>query len=255
MALFRQGEQGEVEGDADAAKAFKSGVDEQIAALKAEADALTGKDNKKARTEKSKQASDLSKTKEYIDAELILKGKPPKNGNFVKAGSAPAPAPAKAAEPAKAEEPAAAKAEPAKTDEKKASKKVESAGISKAERDELEKLKTQIVDLKKQLKDEGMSGGQMNKDERVVKMVTRMNELKEKESPGSTAKGGDKKDDKKAGKKMSKEAEAEIADLTKELEEYSAKLKAEYGYTKKDMMADPDYAEMQAKLNKLTGKK
>merc|ERR1712151_358634 len=80
----------------------------------------------------------------------------------------------------------------------KPKKTAESAGISKAERDELEKLKNDIIARKKELKDQGMSGGQMNKDEQIVAWVSRMNELKEKECPGSTAAG--KKDDKEKKK-------------------------------------------------------
>merc|ERR1712013_89844 len=88
--------------------------------------------------------------------------------------------------------------------DKKAPKKMESCGISKAERDELEKLKAQIIDRKKELKDGGMSGGQINKDEQVVGWVTRMNELKEKECPGSTT--AKKEDDRsKKGKKLDSE--------------------------------------------------
>eukprot|EP00913_Durusdinium_trenchii_P010966 g10292.t1 len=41
------------------------------------------------------------------------------------------------------------------------------------------------------LQEQGMSGGQQNKDEEVVKMVARMNELKEKQDPGSTKKEKD----------------------------------------------------------------
>merc|ERR1712048_1489462 len=69
-------------------------------------------------------------------------------------------------------------------------KKVESAGLSKAERDELEQLKKDIIERKAALKAEGMSGGQCNKDEKVVTMVARMQELKIKEDP--TAADGDK---------------------------------------------------------------
>merc|ERR1712217_78525 len=105
---------------------------------------------------------------------------------------------------------------------KKPAKKVESAGISKAERDELEKLKTQIIEKKKELKEQGMTGGQINKEEQIVAWVTRMNELKEKECPGATTA---KKDDEK----------------DKELEEYELKLKTEFKYSKKDIAADPDY--------------
>merc|ERR1712039_72862 len=88
----------------------------------------------------------------------------------------------------------------AKKDEKKESKKkTESAGISPAERDELEKLKNDIIARKTELKAQGMSGGQQNKDETIVGWVTRMNELKEKAEPGSTSKDA-KKDDKKKSK-------------------------------------------------------
>merc|ERR1719231_1542201 len=55
-----------------------------MAALEAEAAALTGKDNKKARQEKSKAASALKTTPEYIDACKVIKGMQPKNGHFAK---------------------------------------------------------------------------------------------------------------------------------------------------------------------------
>merc|ERR1712183_1125497 len=87
-----------------------------------------------------------------------------------------------------------------KADKKEKTAKTESAGISPAERNELEKLKTDIVARKKELKEQGMSGGQINKDGQVAQMVARMNELKEKECPGSTdAKKSEKKDEKKGG--------------------------------------------------------
>merc|ERR1712187_230197 len=118
---------------------------------------------------------------------------------------------------------AAAEPEAVPDDKKTADKKekpkkaMEAAGISKAERDELEKIKNDIITLKKELKDQGMSGGQMNKDERVVAMVTRMNELKEKESPGSTTAKKDEGKEKK-GNKLSAETEAELARLNDEIE-------------------------------------
>ena len=65
-------------------------------------------------------------------------------------------------------------------DSKKEPKK-ESAGLSPAEMKELEDLKQAIVERKSILKEQGMSGGQQNKDEEVVKLVARMNELKEKQ--------------------------------------------------------------------------
>merc|ERR1712139_258953 len=129
-------------------------------------------------------------------------------------------------------------------------KKQESAGISKAERDELEKLKNDIIARKKELKETGMSGGQINKDEQVVGWVARMNELKEKENPGCLAAA---KEDKKEGKKkkLSAEQEAEKKDLEASIEEYRNKLKNEFGYTNKDIKADPDLNDMLAKLNSM----
>merc|ERR1712066_508059 len=136
---------------------------------------------------------------------------------------------------------------------KDSKKKVESAGISPAERQELEKLKTDIIAKKASLKETGMSGGQINKDPDIVSMVARMNELKEKESPGSTTAG---KDEKKASgggkKKLSAEAEAELATLEKDIEEYRLKLAGpEFGYSKKEIQANPDMMEMTAKLKAL----
>merc|ERR1712139_398482 len=94
---------------------------------------------------------------------------------------------------------------PAEDDKKKAEKKEkpkkqESAGLSKAERDELEKLKTDLIARKKELKDSGMSGAQCNKDEQVVTWVARMQGLKIKEDPSLADEKKGKKDDKKKKK-------------------------------------------------------
>jgi len=242
-------EEVQVEGDLPAATAYKADIDAKYAQLEAEAAALTGKDNKKARTEKSKEATALKRTDEYIDAERVVKGLAPKHGHFVKAGQM---APAKMEQAAKvapvaAEEPAKAAA---KDDKKKdAKKKVESAGISPAERQELEKLKTDIIARKGSLKESGMSGGQINKDPEIVAWVARMNELKEKECPGSTTAGKDKDAKKDAPKKkLGSEKVKEMEALEKEVEEYRQKLKSEFGYSNKDIAADPDMVDMQAKL-------
>merc|ERR1719408_1214929 len=206
----------------------------KAAALEAEAAALTGKDNAKARKEKSKQASEIKKTDKYLDALLVLKGKPPKHGNFGKIEKAAAAAPAE---------------EDKKKDDKKEKPKKaqEGAGISKAERDELEKLKNDIIARKKELKETGMSGGQIDKDAEIVAWVARMNELKEKENPGCLTAA---KDEKKGGKKKVLSAEQEQAkkDLENQIEEYRNKLKNEFGYTNKDIKADPDLNEMLKKL-------
>merc|ERR1712079_469784 len=192
MGKLFEPESGPLEVDKAAAEKFKADVDAQIAALDTEIAALTGKENKKERTAKSKEASDLKVGKQYIDACKVVKGLEPKNGFFVIAGQAK-PAPKEAP---KKTEPEPAPAAEAKTDKKAKAKKEESAGISPAERSELEQLKKDIIERKAQLKAEGMSGGQQNKDAQVVQWVARMNELKEKECPGST-----QKDDKKEGKK------------------------------------------------------
>jgi len=50
--------------------------------MESEAAALTGKINKKARTEKLKQILAIEKSPEYIDACLVVSGQPSKFGNF-----------------------------------------------------------------------------------------------------------------------------------------------------------------------------
>merc|ERR1712107_36762 len=135
-----------------------------------------------------------------------------------------------------------------KADKKKPAKAMESAGISKAERDELEKLKTDIIARKKELKEQGMSGGQMNKDEQVVAWVTRMNELKEKECPGSSTAG--KKDDKEKGKEKVNKSAEKMA-LEAKIEEYRQQLITEFKYSPKEIKADPDMADMVKALSKM----
>merc|ERR1719382_148456 len=149
LKLFKAEEA--VQTDAAGAEKFKAEIDEQIAALEAEAAALTGKDNKKERSAKSKQASDLKLTPKYIDAVKVIKGSEPKNGFFVLASEKPTEAPKEAA---KVEHPDAKK-EPKKDEKKESKKKVESAGISPAERNELEQLKNDIIARKaEQLKND-----------------------------------------------------------------------------------------------------
>jgi len=102
LALFAKDDGGAVEVDKEAAQKYKDETDAKIVALDAEAAALTGKDNKKARTEKSKEASSLKTTPEYIDATRILKDQEPKNGHFCKRNAAAEAAAAAAAAPAAA---------------------------------------------------------------------------------------------------------------------------------------------------------
>jgi len=249
LALFAQDSVEAIEVDKDAAQAFKDETDAKVKALEDEAAALTGKDNKKARTEKSKEASALSKTPEYIDATRILKDQEPKNGHFCKAKAAP-----KAAAKAEAAPEEAAAADEKKSGKDKPKKAGQAAGISPAERKELDSLKDDIIKKKKELKEGGMSGGQINKDESIVGMVARMNELKEKENPGCLdAAKSEKKDSGKKGKKMSKEQEEEVSNLEKEIEEYKMKLAGpEFKYSKKEIAADPDMQDMTARLKAIT---
>jgi len=246
MKLFDP-ESGPVECDKAAAEKYKEEIDAQIAALDAHIATLTGKENKKERTAKSKEASDLKVGKQYIDACKVVKGLEPKNGFFVIAGQAK-PAPKEAP---KKTEPEPAPAAEAKTDKKAKAKKEESAGISPAERSELEQLKKDIIERKAQLKAEGMSGGQQNKDAQVVQWVARMNELKEKECPGSTQKEDKKESKKKSSAPLSSEEQRELDTLRGEVETYKHRLKTEFGYSNKDIKADQDLQDMEKRLAEL----
>merc|ERR1719330_1461529 len=84
MALFAKDAADEIEVDMGAAQTFKSDIDSQINVLNEMIKTLSGKDNAKVRKEKSKEASDLSKTDQYIDAVRVIKGQEPKHGHFVK---------------------------------------------------------------------------------------------------------------------------------------------------------------------------
>merc|ERR1712113_185173 len=196
---------------------------------------LTGKDNKKERTAVSKEISAMKADPKYVDACKIAKDLPPPNGNF-----AVTKAPAKASGAVKEEVKEEKKDDKKKDDKPK--KKTESAGISPDERKELDKLKTDIVARKAELKAAGKSGGECNKDEQVVAWVARMQELKIKEDP--TAADGDKKKD-----KVNQSAE-ELA-LQAKIEEYRLQLINEFQYSAKDIKADPDMVDLQKQLAKM----
>merc|ERR1719359_1716263 len=94
-----------------------------------------------------------------------------------------------------------------------------------------------------------MSGAQCNKDSQVVEWVARMQELKIKEDPSLADAGKDKGKDKKKKKgALSSEEQVQFEKLKGELEIYREKLVKEFGYTKKDIAADPDFKEMEAKV-------
>ncbi|CAK0846333.1 unnamed protein product [Prorocentrum cordatum] len=240
MALFK--EKAEVQVDKPAAEAFKASHEALLAEMQKVIDSLTGKDNKKERTAKSKEMSELKVDKQYIDACKIAKGLEPVSGFFsvLTAGpEEPASKPLAAEVPAEKLDPDAKKAA-------RPARKGESAGLSQAEKRELDQIKSDIVSRKAQLKEEGMSGGQQNKDAQIVAWVARLNELKEKECPGSTQKP-DKKEEKKKkilGSDMQKAADA----LRQEIDAYRTKLKSEFGYSNKEIKADPDLADMEARL-------
>jgi len=122
MKLFEP-ESGPLEVDKAAAEKFKADVDAQIAVLDAEIAALTGKENKKERTAKSKEASDLKVGKQYIDACKVLKGLEPKNGFFVLAGQEQKQAPKEKPADAPAAAAAAPEAEAKKETKGKAKKR------------------------------------------------------------------------------------------------------------------------------------
>jgi len=226
--------------DTDGATAFKESHEAAIKAKQAEADALTGKDNKKAKTEKSKEASAMKSDPKYVDALKVLKGLEAPNGNFMTKTAADAPA-AKKAEAGAAKEEEKNGAEKAEKKDEKKPKKMESAGLSPAEKKELDQLKTDIIKRKGDLKAEGKSGGECNKDEQVVAWVARMQELKIKEDP-TLAEGDKKKEDKKKDK--GKQTEEKMA-LEQKIEDYRMQLKTEFGYSDKDIKADPDMMDLQ----------
>lgn len=224
--------------DTAGAEAYKAEAEAKIDAMKAEEAALTGKDNKKARTEKGKAISAAKAEPKYVDALKVLKGLDPPNGNFILSKSG-------GEKPKAAEAPAAEPEKPKEKKEEKPKKEAKPGKITKEELAELDKLKNDIIARKTQLKADGLSGGQQNKDEQIVAWVTRMNELKEKQDPGSTQKKPDESKKKKG--KLSPDDQLALDALKKEIEEYKQKCISEFGMTKKDLKTDPDLMEMEAK--------
>merc|ERR1712193_514080 len=108
-------------------------------------------------------------------------------------------------------------------------------GLSEKELEDMEKLKQNIMTKKSELKAEGMSGGQINKDSEIVDWVAKLKALKEEAK-------GKKGDDK------------EIAKLKQDIEDYKLKLKEEFGYTKQEINKDPDLMDMQKRYKEIGGK-
>jgi len=228
--------------DSEGASNFKMVHEAGIKKIEDQAEKLTGKPNAKARSELGKQVQAMKADPMYIDACKVVKGLEAPYGNFmtkvveqtqkVSAGYAAAEAPVA----------------PKKKAEKEGKKKeAETGGLSKEERDELEKLKEDIITRKAKLKEEGLSGGQCNKDAQVQQWVARMQELKIKENPLGLADDG-KKDDKKKEKKASS---GEKLALEKKIEDYKNSLRNDFGYSEKDIKGDPDFQELQKELAKM----
>merc|ERR1711977_698407 len=116
--------------------------------------------------------------------------------------------------------------------------------LSEEEKQQMEKLKNDIVTKKAELKAEGQSGGQINKNTEIVEWVAKLNALKEKEAQ---LKGSMTEKDVKGDEK-------EIAKLRDDIDAYKLKLKEEFGYSKQDINKDPDLVEMQARYKGMGGK-
>merc|ERR1711959_864327 len=99
-------------------------------------------------------------------------------------------------------------------------------GLSEKELEDMEKLKQNIMTKKSELKAEGMSGGQINKDSDIVDWVAKLNALEDKE----------------------------IAKLKQDIEDYKLKLKEEFGYPKQEINKDPDLVDMQTRYKQMGGK-
>jgi len=124
-------------------------------------------------------------------------------------------------------------------------------GLSEKELEDMEKLKQNIMTKKAELKGEGMTGGQINKDSDIVDWVAKLNALKEKEA---ALKGSMTEKDLKAEAKGKKGDDKEIQKLKQDIEDYKLKLKEEFGYTKQEINKDPDLVDMQKRYKEIGGK-
>jgi hypothetical protein len=230
--------------DTVGASKFKLTHEARIKEIEVQAENLTGKSNKKARSEHGKQVQAMKAEAMYIDACKVMKGVEAPNGNFMTKIVPESDMPPGLAIIA----PAPVVPEPKKRTEKEGKKtEAQTGGLSKEEKDELEKLREDIIARKAELKEQGLSGGQCNKDSQVQKWVARMQELKIKENPLGLGEDG-KKEEKKKEKKVSS---AEKLALEKKLEEYKNSLRNDFGYTEKDIKADPDFQDLQKELAKM----
>merc|ERR1719331_170913 len=224
----------------------------KVNVLEGEINALPGKENKKARNGKSREIADLKKDADFMDAERVLQGKEPLTPSNKDPSS-----PTKKGEfddlfancDAGKMYVAATTTELLFSSKKKKEKKEK--GLSEKEVEEMEKLKQNIMTKKSELKADGMSGGQINKDSDIVDWVAKLNALKEKEA---ALKGSMTEKDLKQEAKGKKGDDKEISKLKQDIEDYKLKLKEEFGYTKQEINKDPDLVDMQKRYKEIGGK-
>merc|ERR1712118_129616 len=180
---------------------------------------------KKVRNARSRVIAEMKRDADFMDAERILVGKEP----ITPSNKTPQNAPPKKGEYddlfAGCD---AGKMYVAPTTESlsfttKKKKEKPQKGLSEKELEDMEKLKQNIMTKKFELKAEGMTGGQINKDSEIVDWVAKLQALKDKEA-------------------------ALKGNLTEK------KLKEEFGYTKQEVNKDPDLMDMQKRYKEMGGK-
>jgi hypothetical protein len=225
----------------------------KVKTLESEINALPGKENKKARNAKSREIADLKKDADFMDAERIMVGKEP----ITPSNKTP-----QNSSPKKGEyddlfaSHDAGKMYVAPTTESltfasKKKKEKPAKGLSDKELEDMEKLKQNIMTKKSELKAEGMSGGQINKDSDIVDWVAKLNALKEKEA---SLKGNMTDKETKQEAKGKKGDDKAISKLKQDIEDYKLKLKEEFGYSKNEINKDPDLVDMQQRYKEMGGK-
>jgi len=225
--------------------------------LEGEIAGLTGKENKKARNERSRVIAEMKKDVNFMDAERILAGKEaltPSNRDpntpSKKVGEYDHLF-AQMANGLTADGKLAYVAPTADIGVSKTKKEKKVKDLSEEEKNQMEKLKNNIMTKKAEMKAEGVSGGQINKDSEIVEWVAKLNALKEKEAQ---LKGDMTAKDAKKDEKSKKGDVKEIAKLKDEMDAYKLKLKEEFGYSKQDINKDPDLVEMQQRYKEMGGK-
>jgi hypothetical protein len=229
---------------------------QRVKSLETEIDGLTGKENKKARNARSRVIAEMKRDANFVDAERIIAGKEaltPSNRDpntpSQKVGEYDHLFAQKATMPDGKLAYVAPTAEILSSDKKKKEKKQKD--LTEEEKQLMEKLKNDIIAKKSELKAEGVSGGQINKNAEIVEWVNKLNALKEKEAQ---LKGNMTEKDVKKDEKSKKGDEKEIAKLRDEIDAYKLKLKEEFGYSKQDINKDPDLLEMQKRYKEIGGK-